>query len=356
MPAQPGAAARPAAAARAHRDVQRPPGHRGYHEPVSFDGRRFLGRGAIDAKGPAVALLAGIRAARAAEPLVGTGTGVLVQAVSGEEGGAMGTFGTRVLVEAGHVGVLNVFCEPTGLRYLPRATAAATARLRVRGEDAVDDRPGDGHNATVLLGYLAQHLARELGTAAAPRERVCIAGIGTGPLHNRVYGRGELLLNVPYQDAGSGRRTEAAVESAVRSGLAAFRREFAGVPEFARTAADCAEVTGLDWLKRGLPTLDGAHPGLESLLRQAGIDRWLAHEPPSPATPSGRPACRTPSPSCSAPAASAPTGRTPRASSPTSTSWTASPRPSPGCSSPSPAAERHPGPRPDHHPTPGASP
>ncbi|MCU7826539.1 M20/M25/M40 family metallo-hydrolase [Kitasatospora sp. DSM 101779] len=249
------------------------------HEPVSFDGRRFLGRGAIDAKGPAVALLAGIRAARAAEPLVGTAAGVLVQAVSGEEGGAMGTFGTRVLVEAGHVGALNVFCEPTGLRYLPRATAAATARLRVRGEDAVDDCPGDGHNATVLLGYLAQHLARELGTAAAPRERVCIAGIGTGPLHNRVYGRGELLLNIPYQDAGSGRRTEAAVESAVRSGLAAFRREFAGVPEFARTAADCAEVTGLDWLKRGLPTLDGADPALESLLQRAGIDRWPAHEP-----------------------------------------------------------------------------
>ncbi|MFJ1795873.1 M20/M25/M40 family metallo-hydrolase [Kitasatospora griseola] len=249
-------------------------------EPVGFDGRRFTGRGAIDAKGPAVALLAGIRAAVAAEPRVGTAVGVLVQAVSGEEGGAMGVFGTRPLVEAGYVGALNVFCEPTGLRYLPRATAAATARLRVRGEDAIDDCPGEGHNATVLLGFLAQYLARELGTVPAPRDPVCVAGLSTGPLHNRVYGTGELLLNLPYRDARSGRRAEQTVQAAVDAGLAAFRREFAGLPEFVRTAADCARITRLDWLKRGLPVLDNRHPAFEELLsRQAGIHRFPDHEP-----------------------------------------------------------------------------
>ncbi|MFI9788457.1 M20/M25/M40 family metallo-hydrolase [Kitasatospora sp. NPDC051984] len=249
-------------------------------EPVGFDGKRFTGRGSIDAKGPAVALLAGIRAAVAAEPGVGSSVRVLVQAVSGEEGGAMGVFGTRPLVEAGYVGALNVFCEPTGLRYLPRATAAATARLRVRGEDAIDDCPGAGHNATVLLGFLAQYLARELGTVAAPRDPVCVAGLSTGPLHNRVYGTGDLLLNLPYRDASSGRRAEASVLAAVEAGLVAFRREFAGLPEFARTAADCARITRLDWLKRGLPVLDNRHPAFEELLaRQAGIPRLPDGEP-----------------------------------------------------------------------------
>ncbi|RKE18164.1 acetylornithine deacetylase/succinyl-diaminopimelate desuccinylase-like protein [Streptomyces sp. TLI_171] len=249
-------------------------------EPVGFDGHRFTGRGAIDAKGPAVALLAGVRAAVAAEPRVGREVAVLVQAVSGEEGGAMGVFGTRPLVAAGYVGALNVFCEPTGLRYLPRATAAATARLRVRGEDAIDDCPGEGHNATVLLGYLAQYLARELGSRSGPRDPVCVAGVGTGPLHNRVYGSGELLLNLPYRDAGSGRRTQAAVEAAVRSGLVAFEREFGELPEFARTAADCARITRLDWLKRDLPVLDNRHPEFEELLeQQAGIPRFPDAEP-----------------------------------------------------------------------------
>src|SRR5690606_9695137 len=51
--------------------------------PVGFDGERFRGRGAIDAKGPAVALLAGVRAARRRSPALGRDTGVLIQAVSG---------------------------------------------------------------------------------------------------------------------------------------------------------------------------------------------------------------------------------------------------------------------------------
>src|SRR5712692_8801428 len=54
----------------------------------SFDGGRFLGRGAIDAKGPAVALLAGMRTAAEAEPGIADGSSVLIQAVAGEEGGA----------------------------------------------------------------------------------------------------------------------------------------------------------------------------------------------------------------------------------------------------------------------------
>src|SRR5579859_5290960 len=62
--------------------------------PGAGDGR-ITGRGAIDAKGPAVALLAGVRAAIAAQPQLGASVGVLIQAVAGEEGGAMGSIGTR---------------------------------------------------------------------------------------------------------------------------------------------------------------------------------------------------------------------------------------------------------------------
>ncbi|MGH3822687.1 MAG: M20/M25/M40 family metallo-hydrolase [Pseudonocardiaceae bacterium] len=247
-------------------------------EQAGFDGARFHGRGAIDAKGPAVALLAGIRAALAAEPAIGTGVGVLIQAVSGEEGGAMGTIGTRPLVEAGFVGRLNLFCEPTRRRYLPRATAAATARVSVDGTDAIDDRPAQGHNATVLLGFLAQHLGLTMALHAADGQ-VCVAGLHTGRLHNRVYGTGELLVNMSYAAPEAGRRLEAAFEVALREGLAEFARRFASTPEFALTAAQATSVTQLEWLKRGLPTLANTDPWCEALLAGAGLARWPADEP-----------------------------------------------------------------------------
>ncbi|RSN19329.1 peptidase M20 [Amycolatopsis sp. WAC 04169] len=240
-------------------------------EPAGFDGSRFTGRGAIDAKGPAVALLAGVRAALAADPAVGRDAGVLVQAVSGEEGGAMGTFGTRPLVEAGYHGELNIFCEPTGLRHLPRCSASMTASVRVDGDDAIDDEPHRGHNATVLLGFLAQHLAAEL----APHGRVCVAGLHTGHLHNRVYGRGELLLNLPYDREESAAGMAAALEDGLRGGLAGFSARFRDSPPFRRTAADAAAITGLRWRKRGLPAL----PTQDIPLLDELVPRWPDDEP-----------------------------------------------------------------------------
>ncbi|HYR64203.1 MAG TPA: M20/M25/M40 family metallo-hydrolase [Actinomycetota bacterium] len=234
----------------------------------SIDGGRFLGRGAIDAKGPAVALLAGIRTAAEAEPGIADGSSVLIQPVAGEEGGAMRTIGTRPLVRRGFVGRLNIFCEPTGLRYLPRASAAATALVRVEGRDAIDDRPDRGHNATVLLGFLAQHLARSLSPPAGGS--VCIGGIHTGALHNRVYGTGELLVNIAYPSQDEGRRLELALEERLGDGLARFARCF----------SDAASVTRLEWLKHGLPTLASTDPGCEALVEGgAGIGRWRDDEP-----------------------------------------------------------------------------
>jgi acetylornithine deacetylase/succinyl-diaminopimelate desuccinylase-like protein len=244
-------------------------------EPTGFDGVRFTGRGAIDAKGPAVAMLAGVRAARR---VLGDRVAVLVQAVAGEEGGAMGVYGTRPLVEAGHVGRLNVFCEPTGLRYLTRSTAAMTACVAVDGTGSIDDDPGAGHNATVLLGFLAQHLATALD-GAEPGGRVCVAGLHTGTAHNRVYGTGRLLLNLSYPSLAAGRRLEEHVTHALNAGLAEFRDRFRATRELRRTAEDAEEIVSLRWHKRGLPALNCRDQWATGLLDAAGVAAWPATEP-----------------------------------------------------------------------------
>ncbi|GAA1248230.1 hypothetical protein GCM10009665_43910 [Kitasatospora nipponensis] len=248
-------------------------------QPISHRDGVFHGRGAVDAKGPAVALLAGLRAALAEQPGLERRISILVQAVAGEEGGALGTIGTRPLVAAGHYGRLNVFCEPTGNRALARSTAAMTARIKVTGQDAVDDRPAAGHNATVLLGFLAQHLAANVTPGAG---QLCVAGLHTGRLHNRVYGQGELLLNLAYPDPATAERLEAAVASGVADALRAFADRFAANPLLARTAVDAVRITRLEWLKRGLPALvaptadDGWLPGL---LAAAGVPGCPPQEP-----------------------------------------------------------------------------
>ena len=244
-------------------------------QPARFDGERFHGRGAIDAKGPAVALLAGIRAACSQRPALGRDIGVLVQAVAGEEGGAMGVFGTRPLIRRGFTGRLNVFCEPTGGRFLPRSTAAMTARIAVDGSDAVDDRPGGGHNASVLLGFLAQHLGRALDPAP-----VCVAGLHTGTRHNKVYGSGSLLLNIGYASPDAAHHLERRLHGALEDGLNQFAATFAGTALFDRTAADARAITRLEWRKHGLPVLDDRDAWGHALLRdRAGIPPWPATEP-----------------------------------------------------------------------------
>lgn len=237
-------------------------------EPAAYRDGRFHGRGAVDAKGPAVALLAGVRAAVDQVPGLGETTGVLIQLVAGEEGGAMGVFGTRPLVEAGYTGRLNIFCEPTGAQLVPRSTATATARIGVDGEDSIDDHPGEGHNASVLLGFLAQHLARRL-PGTVEDGRVCLAGLHTGQLHNKVYGTGQLLVNLAYASTAAGRTLQETLEREVEAGLEEFAERFGELPDFARTAADRAKVTTVRWLKSGLPALDQRDPWAERLLGEA---------------------------------------------------------------------------------------
>ena len=130
----------------------------------------------------------------------------------------------------------------------------------------------------MLLGFLAQHLAKELDPQERPG-RLCVAGLHTGELHNRVYGSGGLLLNLSYESSDEGAAAERDLEDSLHRGLSEFTRTFGGTREFARTAAEAASITELRWLKRGLPALRGGHSWTDELLERAGVPAWPAEEP-----------------------------------------------------------------------------
>jgi acetylornithine deacetylase/succinyl-diaminopimelate desuccinylase-like protein len=247
--------------------------------PVSADADRFTGRGAVDMKGPAVALLAGLEAALVQRPRLAERLTILMQCVAGEEGGAMGVHGTRVLVERGLVGRLNVFAEPTRGRWIDSCRATATACVEVDGDGATDDYPDAGHNASLLLGHVATALAEALDVPVAARGgALCVAGIQTGTTHDRVYGRGRLLVNIAYRDAADGAALEQVAEDAFAAALEGFTKRFAAVAVARRSAADARAICRLRWLKRGLPALRNRDPAIERLLADAGLQRLPAEE------------------------------------------------------------------------------
>jgi acetylornithine deacetylase len=228
----------------------------------------------VDAKGLAAAVLGGVRTALLAAPDLTSSVCVLIHAVGGEEGGAMGFYGTRVLAERGYVGRLNVVAEPTRLSVLDRTTASMTARFEIAGEGSTDDEPAAGHNATIALGALVHHLARHL----APRVdalggKICIAGLHTGTTHNRVHGSGHLLVNLAYGSATAAAAIGRCVEEEYEAGLGSIQAELARVGVARRTAADLRDICRLVWLKRGLPALDNRDAALEAVLKRAGIGR-----------------------------------------------------------------------------------
>gem|GEM_PF-1657676 len=246
----------------------------GPHVPPRLDGRTLHGRGAVDDKGPGAAAVVGAAAAFAQRPRLAELIEVQVASVPGEEGGAMGCYGTRWLVESGTTGRLMIFAEPTGCRVLDACSAAMTPLFSVCGEDATDDHPDRGHNATLALGWLATRLAAEIGPLAARLgAKFCLAGVHTGDAHNRVYGAGELRCNVAYYDVASARRLERAVERVAAAAGAELAEHFAGNPVAARLAADWPRVVRLRWLKRGLPPLANRDPAMEAVLAGAGLHR-----------------------------------------------------------------------------------
>jgi acetylornithine deacetylase/succinyl-diaminopimelate desuccinylase-like protein len=247
--------------------------------PVRRVGNRIFGRGVIDAKGLVVPIVAGVRRAFAQIPDVGEQVCVLVQCVGGEEGGAMGVYGTRHLFEQGYYGALNIVAEPTELRYFDRSTTSMTARIAVNGAGSTDDEPQQGQNATVLLAALADHLARDL----APKivsigAKICIAGLHTGCMHNRVYGNGALLVNFAYPTVRVAHEIERLTTECFTLGLQRFQEDFSQSPVVANTADAASRICRLQWLKRRLPVLDNRNPDFEKLLSGIGVDRHAEDE------------------------------------------------------------------------------
>jgi len=246
----------------------------GPHVPPRLDGDTLYGRGAVDDKGPGVAALVGITEAFQRAPWLAECIEVQVASVPGEEGGAMGVYGTRWLVESGQVGRLMLFAEPTGNRVFDACSAAMTPRLSVHGEDSTDDHPTAGHNATVALGFLTTRLAEELGPLAEKLgAKVCIAGLHSGTEHNRVYGTGELRLNLAYYDDHAAAVLAAEVERVVAGARDEFAARFGDNPVTRRLLTDWDDTVRLDWLKRGLPALANRDAAMEELLAGAGFSR-----------------------------------------------------------------------------------
>lgn len=245
--------------------------------PVGLSDGCFTGRGAADAKGPAVGALVGIRAAIVAQPHFAESVTVVMQAVGGEEGGAMGVYGTREVTEGGYRGRLNLVCEPTRLGVLDHGTTSMTARITVDGSDSTDDEPVRGDNATLILGYIAAQLAEQIGPPLdAAGVKLCVAGLRTGEAHNRVFGTGTLLINLAYPSPEAGADAEALVEAGFDEARAGFAQRFAGVAVAERSAARIRDICRLEWLKRGLPVLANRDAQMEAILRRAGVER---HDP-----------------------------------------------------------------------------
>jgi len=242
--------------------------------PVSFDGERFIGRGAVDMKGPGVALLAGVEGALIENPALADNLSILIQCVSGEEGGAMGVHGTKLLADNGYLGSLNLFAEPSAGVYFDKSTTSMTARIDVMGVDATDDAPHQGHNATLLLGYLAQHLLTGLSRQVAEEGcKMCLAGIHTGTMHNKVYGTGRLLINFAYAATESGHKIRTLADQAFARLLEQFAEEFKDNPASRLTAEAAGRISKLTWLKQGLPVLSNRSEAWEGFLAGLGWQR-----------------------------------------------------------------------------------
>ncbi len=167
-----------------------------------------------------------------------------------------------------------LFAEPTGGRVFDACSAAMTPMLSVHGEDSTDDHPARGHNATVALGFLACRLAEELGPLAEKLgAKVCVAGVHSGTEHNRVYGSGELRLNIAYYDEQSATALAAEVQRVADNAGEEFAARFRDNPVTCRLLADWSTTVRLTWLKRGLPALANRDPEMEALLGTAGFPR-----------------------------------------------------------------------------------
>jgi acetylornithine deacetylase len=242
--------------------------------PVCLRDGVICGRGVADAKGLGVAALAAVRRALLLRPDLSETISIMIQSVGGEEGGALGAYGSKHLVREGYIGRLNIVCEPTEFAYFDRTTSAMTARIDVHGEGSSDDEPLQGQNATILLAAMTDLMTRELSPKVLGLgAKMCVGGIHTGEMHNRVYGSGKLLLNFAYPSLEVGLAIEQLVETAFAEALDRFHRDYAQYAVATEAAAAARSICSLTWIKRRLPVLSNRDGEMESILKEAGIPR-----------------------------------------------------------------------------------
>lgn len=142
------------------------------------------------------------------------------------------------------------------------------------GQGCTDDFPEQGDNASVALGFVAQHMAHRLSEVASGTGlKLTVAGLHTGEQHNRVYGQGRLLFNLAYRTAAMAETGLREVEAALDAARQAFDCTFAGREPFARTAARLLHTCRGRWLKAGLPVLNNRDAAMERLLAGIGLER-----------------------------------------------------------------------------------
>lgn len=238
---------------------------------------RAVGPGAA-AKGAAVAVLAGlVSLGGQLTDLVGDG-GVELQLVAGRQGGANGSLGTRLLAEAGHFGHLNVFCEPTVMRYFHRSPMMMSAVFDVDGRDVDGRQVADhdslsGDNVVLLWSHLSAWIARAMGPEMRRRGgRLWLDAMDAGDTRHGVDAARRLQMNLAYGDADSGQELSALVELAVSVAIDEFVAEYAETPSMARTAAWAHEIVRMHWLSRGRP-VDQEAGSMEDLFGAVGLKR-----------------------------------------------------------------------------------
>jgi len=251
----------------------------GPHIGFSSSDHVYYGRGIADNKGPGVALLSAIRHWMNKRTTSDIPMTILIQCVAGEEGGAMGIYGTRPLIKAGYFGDLNVFMIPSGGGYFDRSTSSMTLEISVDGEGSTDDFPERGVNATLILSAIVAGMASDIEPVCQKANvKLTVGGLTSGSMHNRVYGSGHLLINFSYASVADAELVRIAVEKTFPKWLRQIDEKYSTLSTYYVTAKRCSACTSFRWLKQGLPTLSNSHPLWEQVLKEAGIRQQSASQ------------------------------------------------------------------------------
>lgn len=242
--------------------------------PANLTEDEVRGRGIVDAKGLGFALLMALKKANQRCHDLSQRIKILIQSVSGEEGGAMGVYGTRTLKEQGHCGRLNVVLEPTGFKYVDQSTTSMTLEICVNAQGSTDDAPEKGVNSTIILSSFTDYLMTHAAQFVQERQaKMCIAGLHTGAMHNRVYGEGRLLVNFAYQSLTAAGDIKRHIEKLFLSWQSYFVDRYQHLPLVQKTASALSSQCKMSWLKSELPVLSNCDDYAEEMLQSIGIKR-----------------------------------------------------------------------------------